>query len=753
MLRRAGAIHLHVWPGEGPATLIMFSPGRQRVTGPASWWGHPFAAKLGWTTLAFTSEAQDWYPAEDMAALLPAAREAAGPVRVTYGFSMGGYAALKYGRALGARATLALSPQYSIDPADMPGDPRAKHFFDSRRHAGMAVRADDLSPTPLIVFDPLLAVDAKHAARLMRLPGLHGLPLRFAGHATPRVLVEAEALPGLVEAVLAADLPGAAALVRARRRRSPSLLAAVALALEGRGHARWARALEAAAAAGRGSLAGGYEARTRALHQRQRFREEEVLLRAWIAERPMEVEPRLRLAQCYLAMQEPALAVPAIRDALATGVADLRLHTALIRCLRRLDRRPEAVAAAEAAVAAAPRLASTHAQLGEVLVWARCPAEARTAFERAHGIDPANHEARRGLALLEPVNAPGGEPGPLMAWLLDRMLGEAAPVAAWQTLIRDCEAAGNLPGAIAAAKRALTLHAASLPLRLRLGALCLDARRAAEAERAFRAATDHAPASAAAWLGQTEALWRLQRFADGQGVAAAFTARMPGHAVAAARHAAFILRAGGDARAAEREARRALHLNPDEARGHIALTDALWRQRRGEAALQAIEAAAARLPGHAAIAAMMGEVLLSRGEATLAAAAYGRAVALPDAPPHAWLGLIEALLRAGREADAREAARQAAAVHPASTEVVEAEAEIRRGAGPRASATRIRDLARRMRLAEDAMGFVPQDRDLPGRRHPIALAERLGCLRLLGRASAAWTRPRKGWAALRGRAG
>lgn len=194
-------------------------------------------------------------------------------------------------------------------------------------------------------------------------------------------------------------------------------------------------------------------------------------------------------------------------------------------------------------------------------------------------------------------------------------------------------------------------------------------------------------------------------------------------------------------------------LNPDEASGHIALTDALWRQGRGEAALHAIEAAAGRLPGHAGIAAMHGEVLLSRGEAALAAAAYGRAVALPDAPPHAWLGLIEALLRAGRRADAREAARKAVAAHPASPEVADAEAELDRGADPRAGAARIRDLARRMRRAEDAFGFVPQERDLPGRWHPMALAERLGCLRLLERASAAWARQWKGRPAPGGRTG
>ena len=470
LLGRAGALQLHVWPGEGPATLILFGPGRQQVSGPAGWWGQPFAAKLGWTTLAFSSDAMDWYPAEDMATLLPVAREAAGPVRIAYGFSMGGYAALKYGRALDAQATLALSPQYSIDPADMPAEPRARHFFDSRRHASMAVRADDLAAPAFVVFDPLLPVDAAHAARLMRLPGLHGLTMRCAGHATPITLIAAGALPGLLEAALTGDVAAGRALVRAARRASPSLLSAMAITVEGRGHRRWAAALEAAAAAGRGPLDGGYEARTRALRRNGRLHEEEALLRAWIAERPDELEPRLRLAWCCLAMNDPARAVPAIRDAMANGQVHLRLHADLIRCLRRLDRRQEAIEAAEAAVAEGSHLASTHAQLGEVLLWAGLPARARAAFGRAHAMDPNNAQARKGLALLQPMRAGCGEAGPHLSWLMERMVGEQAKEPAWHDLARQAEAAGNRPVAIALVQRALAVHAASVPCGFASGA-------------------------------------------------------------------------------------------------------------------------------------------------------------------------------------------------------------------------------------------------------------------------------------------
>ena len=69
---------------------------------------------------------------------------------MTYGSSMGGYAALRFARALRADAILALSPQYSIDPAVVPWEDRWRQ--DGARIAWLPALAGPLDPNvrPLI---------------------------------------------------------------------------------------------------------------------------------------------------------------------------------------------------------------------------------------------------------------------------------------------------------------------------------------------------------------------------------------------------------------------------------------------------------------------------------------------------------------------------------------------------------------------------------------------------------------------------
>ncbi|MBR0672249.1 tetratricopeptide repeat protein [Neoroseomonas soli] len=671
LLRQSGGIRLHVWPGEGPATLVVFAPGRIEAMAPDEWWGHGLAARLGWTTLSFSTDAQDWYPAEPMSELLPEAVAAGGPASVTYGFSMGGYAALKYARALGAKATLALSPQYSIDPADVPEDARSQQFFDNARHVGMAVRAEDLAPTAIMAFDPFDREDGAHAALLARLPGLHAAPLRHAGHATPTVLVESRSARHVLMAALAEDPALALATLREARRASPTLLSALALALEQRGHPRWAKAFGAAADGGRTVPPHrGLDARARALRRVGRYEEEEALLREWIAQRPEEPEPRLRLANCCIAMDDPARAAPAIREAIATGPVDQHLRGALVQCLKRLGRVAEAVTAAEEAVAAAPRLASAHAQLGSILAWARRPGAARRAFTRAIAIDPSDTEAATGLAILEPPPEGGTGHGPRMTELLARMSAAPAAEGAWHALANQLREARRVPDAIAVAELGLHAHPAALGLRRLLATLRLGAGQLAEAETGFRALTEAAPEELDGWLGLTDALWRQRRFADGHAAAAAGAIAHPTSAVLAARHATYLLLAGeGGAVAAEKEARRAIALDPGEENAYLTLADALWRQHRAKDALREIRAAAGTLQDSVAIAARLGHLLLSQDSPAAAAEAFARATVGPRVPAHVWLGYTDALWRAGRVEEAAQAARRGVAAHPKAADL------------------------------------------------------------------------------------
>src|SRR4051794_1872432 len=70
-----------------------------------------------------------WYQYTDMPDALAAARARTGgyPLRIAYGSSMGGYAAINFSARLDAQRVIALSPQFSIDPTKMPKDRRWRH--------------------------------------------------------------------------------------------------------------------------------------------------------------------------------------------------------------------------------------------------------------------------------------------------------------------------------------------------------------------------------------------------------------------------------------------------------------------------------------------------------------------------------------------------------------------------------------------------------------------------------------------------
>jgi len=254
------------------------------------------------------------------------------------------------------------------------------------------------------------------------------------------------------------------------------------------------------------------------------------------------------------------------------------------------------------------------------------------------------------------------------AALVDALVAEGAPEARWIALLDALRDSRRPAEAIAAGERAAALHPASAALRQRLGNLRLAAGQAVAAEADFRVVAEVAPALADGWLGLTDSLWRQKRFEEGRAAAAAAVEAQPAHAELARRHASFLL-AAGDLPATEREARRALALDPAQEAAWLCLADALWRQQRPKDALRAMQEATAALPGSGAVAARLGHLLLAQDQRVAAAEAFRRATEAGRAPAHVWLGLTDALWRQERVGKAIEAARQGLAEHPNAAEL------------------------------------------------------------------------------------
>ena len=224
-------------PGDpSKPTLVTFGSAGLSSAGPGFWGSGP-AGRMGWPAIGFMAHRLNWYPAASMAAAAEALRGRLGPVALGYGYSMGGYAALRYGRLLGLTHALALSPQASISPADLPQDIRYHVHFDPVLHAGMLVGPGHPPPRAWVIFDPDQAADAANRA-LLSSPGIRAVPVRGMYHSTVQLLASLPVLEEALEAVLADDPGRLRRLLRARQRSLPFWHGGMGASLVARGRPR-----------------------------------------------------------------------------------------------------------------------------------------------------------------------------------------------------------------------------------------------------------------------------------------------------------------------------------------------------------------------------------------------------------------------------------------------------------------------------------------------------------------------------------
>lgn len=117
-------------------------------------------------------------------------------IRIAYGGSMGGYAAIKYAKLFDFQRVVSMVPQYSIDPEDIV-DTRYGMFFQPSLNANMRIQADDVSIEReyIVVYDPYCPEDRAHFEKLQALiPHVHLLHLPFTGHDAIAVLASSELL-------------------------------------------------------------------------------------------------------------------------------------------------------------------------------------------------------------------------------------------------------------------------------------------------------------------------------------------------------------------------------------------------------------------------------------------------------------------------------------------------------------------------------------------------------------------------------
>lgn len=169
--------------------------------------GEEFLRQSGVSAIHVMGRCEDWYQYPEMAEAMAAVRAAvAGADRVmTYGSSMGAYAALRFADAAGAHAVLAISPQYSVDPAKVPFETR--WLQDGKRIAFQQSIDERLSCAcrPLIVYDSS-GDDERHVRLIAAEIDADLVGLRYVHHPATTYLNEMGLLGPLVFEVLSGDL-------------------------------------------------------------------------------------------------------------------------------------------------------------------------------------------------------------------------------------------------------------------------------------------------------------------------------------------------------------------------------------------------------------------------------------------------------------------------------------------------------------------------------------------------------------------
>ncbi|ONG47037.1 hypothetical protein BKE38_24550, partial [Pseudoroseomonas deserti] len=492
-------------PAESALTLVTFADLTFRPRGDAVWGQEP-AEKLGLNTIGLVAKRENWFPVASVEAAAPAVRAAFQGPAIAYGYSMGGYAALKHAARLGCEQSLGICPQATIDPAECPWDTRFHRFYDPALHGSMAVAPGEAGDFAVMLADPYMAEDNGQSTLLARDAGVHWLRTPFMSHAAIWLLVDSRFLGQVLQLMLARDLPQLAAVMRARRHVSPHWARHVANAAFRHGHIRlanrlWKRAKRLGLS--RGILSGDLQRQLalrvgdlRARKQPRRARHAVLLqTKAW----PQDAALIARAGHLMLALADLPEAEKIFRAALALRPDLGNAYIGLSLCLGGQKRLGEAVSLCQQGVQVIPADLKLRMHLAQLLLNTGRADEAETQFRAV-----LQHEATHPKALLG----------------LSQVLA----------------ARGDRAEAVAMARRLLEDPEVDAETCLWLGQLLLYVGEPAEAEPIFRRVLAMTPGNGTAYVGLARALERSGHLVPAQKVAMQAATLLPDDAKVQAIH-------------------------------------------------------------------------------------------------------------------------------------------------------------------------------------------------------------------------
>ena len=210
LYRTADLLVRHVPAADATRHAVTFDCYHDTRTLNRPGFGEEYFARHGIPATHLLSRDNDWFQYADLPAALNTMRAAASDAGqvLAYGSSMGAYAAVRFADAVGATAVLALSPQYSVDPAKAPFERRWGQ--DQRRLRFLPALDGPVRSCirPVVAYDPS-STDRLHADLIARDTPVQRVRLPFAGHPVGGFLHDAGLLHRLVMETLDGTLTAA----------------------------------------------------------------------------------------------------------------------------------------------------------------------------------------------------------------------------------------------------------------------------------------------------------------------------------------------------------------------------------------------------------------------------------------------------------------------------------------------------------------------------------------------------------------
>ncbi|MDR6816456.1 tetratricopeptide (TPR) repeat protein [Neorhizobium sp. 2083] len=182
------------------SVLVCFSPWSQNPSLDAYGFAEDLCTKYQWPAVFVIPARNDWYQSDGCWEVVSAAAEVTSRFRrvVTYGSSMGGYAALNYASDLNAKAALAVMPQFSIDRSKVPFEERWSQEASSTKFVRDKISDESLAyAKAFVLYDKFYGPDKLQVKKLGALANVEAICLPLMGHSGPGGRLLSDALAAI----------------------------------------------------------------------------------------------------------------------------------------------------------------------------------------------------------------------------------------------------------------------------------------------------------------------------------------------------------------------------------------------------------------------------------------------------------------------------------------------------------------------------------------------------------------------------